>query len=375
MLTDRLIVTALTRPGLALTAAAVSTALGAFASPSAEASGFDHRLVSAEASWVIHVDMENLLKSDIGEFALDRADDFGADNQLKMFEQKTGLNPLEVIEGVTLYGAGEPGEEPVVLLVGSEAILDKLNEFVEADGAPIQRHRALGGVVYEVEDDVYIAVRKGRGDRALYVFSEEGDLLEHAMEVIDGDEPNLSDLDEGRFRRPTHDALVFLTVHGDEFGEMIGDAGPASGLLDGADGLVFELSERGGVLQMVASLGVEDAEAARAAMSMVQGLMMFARGAMQADLEGAEQEQLQMAAELLGALNIRADGRHLTISFEYETERLIELAERFDGRARDVEWDWNGDGDDHDRDDEDDEPEHEWRRNGDDDGHRRGGDA
>ncbi len=312
-----------------LTAASLTTA--AALTPMAAASPFDAALVAADAQWFIHVDVEAILASELGEFLLEHADDFGAElDHLEEMQEQFGFDPMEAIYGVTVYGYDEPGEHPIIVLVGSNDIANALEKAIGMDGSPVTK--TAGG--YSIDDELEITVLEGRGGVVAYVASEEADLAKDGAAVLSGQRSNLADAKWGKLRAvDSKGALIVLSTTGSIQDLANGhghDMGPAGAFLDGAEGFSVVLSERGEDISLTVGMTAADEKKASGLKSMLNGLVSMAHGLMQMQVDDDDFEEIKQFAGLLDGLNINTDGRDVTLSLSYNLDQLIDLLENAD---------------------------------------------
>ncbi len=309
--------------GALLTAGALVT--GANASP------FDASLVAADAEWVVHVDVEAVLSSQIGGFMLEHADEFGAEMEhLEALEEQFGIDPFDAIYGVTVYGYDEPGEDPIVVIVGSDKIAGALDEATKQDGSPV-RATNRG---FSIDGELEIAVFEGQRGVAAYIVSEDDDMVSDGADVLAGRRSNLADAKWGKLRPVEgHGAMVMLSATGsmDDLANGHGhNMGPAGAFLDGAEGFSALIAEDGGQLHVVVSTTAADEKKASGLVEMANGLVSMARGFMQMQNGGDDFEEIKQFAGLLDGLNISADGRDVSLSISYDVDKIIDLIENAD---------------------------------------------
>jgi hypothetical protein len=89
-----------------------------------------------------------------------------------------------------------------------------------------------------------------------------------------------------------------------------------------AQGLQFDVGEAGGLLQAHLGVATADTEKAFHLANTVNGFVSLAY------LAG---EELGDALELLSGLRVRAQGAKVTMDFEFELDRLVEILRSLDG--------------------------------------------
>lgn len=167
--------------------AAGSVALGAEFAPSD---------VSGDAQWVVHLDVERLLDSQMGDWLMDQVAAAGGNEKLDAFSLLFGFDPREDLGSVTLYGTtlrpdagvaivrGEVDHEPLLVLLE----LNDGHEVFEYGEHDIHRWTQDP----EVPGDDGVRFGAFRGDDVTVLARTRGE-VEAALDVLDGRATTLAD--------------------------------------------------------------------------------------------------------------------------------------------------------------------------------------
>jgi len=328
-------------------------------SPVTTAEPLNKDWVAADAQWVIHVDVAALLKSTIGRFVLEHAEQFDLDlDDLDKFKRETGLDPRTDLKSVTLYGTGdEPGEDAVIVAVTNDRVDEAIEALLDNDEVPIRKRKLDGRTIYIIglgDDRHYLAIERTGANRRIVVLSDDRHILSDALKVIGNDAPSLS-MGKSQIPRddPQEGSLVFLAV-GDI--EAFGDGDPASQILRMADGFTADIGEIDGVLLARATVSADNPEIAQDITQVIQGMVALGR------IMAAGQPELGPIRELADSLSVRTRGSRITLKLRYDVGELMEHVAALINEDDD---DW----DDHDDDDWDDHDD-DWDDHDDDDGDR-----
>ena len=283
--------------------------------------------VPAKSSAVVHVNLEALLDSDIGEFVLEHADGLG---ELDEVRREIGIDPLKDIRDVTVCLLGDDEEDVVVLATVSDAledVLDKLDEFGDEIDHDV-RHR-YGGDLHTFNMDgneVAALVREGRGGYRIAI-SPNADLLKIVGETIDGDRDSIRgrDHDLGRFGG-NDNAFVQLVVF--DLGDLPMHADLPSQIAGKINGVIAEIGEDDGQVFCNARIGVEDEDDAENLVRLANGASAFLELAK--SMNEGHDEEIAMAMELLKNLRIKSDGSVIDIRLKLDTDMVMELIEQAD---------------------------------------------
>ena len=103
-------------------ALAVAAVIG-LGGATATAGSLDLDAVSADATWLVHVDVERFVDSTLGRFVIENSEALDIDvNELREMEEQLAINLWEDVMSVTLYGVGEDDDEGVVVAVTNHQI-------------------------------------------------------------------------------------------------------------------------------------------------------------------------------------------------------------------------------------------------------------
>lgn len=87
-------------------------------SSAAAAGGLDASMVSADARWLVHLDVKGLLTSRFGLHILEEVDARGHDQAVSRFAERVGFDPRTDLDSVTLWGMGYDPDSGVAVIRG-----------------------------------------------------------------------------------------------------------------------------------------------------------------------------------------------------------------------------------------------------------------
>lgn len=298
-------------------------------------------VVSDEATWVAHINVEALVDSTLGQLIL--SEDSPADlSELDHLRDELGVDPLEIVFSVTAFGIGEDDQKFTAVLETSDEIDRVWDRIADEEGVDYRRIRENGLTVHVLagEDDadhaekMYVAESSaGRRGRRLLVASPSLELAIAGSDRLErGGGPALV----GR-RGPRNGSIAFVAAS--EIPGMSAHNGPASALFKAAEGIKIDLGENDGEIFIRAALETGDAEKANQAVVAVQGLMSMAQ------LMGgsAQEPEVRQALQLLGGLRVGVDGDTLTAAFDIHADDLMGLIQEHHAEHRgqdDFDDDW-----------------------------------
>lgn len=281
--------------------------------------GLRKERLPADVDFVMHLDLEGLKATDMwqlvqkdGKFHVD----FDELEELGEVEERFGLNPLTDVRAVTLYKV-EKEEDPTVVLLSTSTKVDAALERLKSE----RGYRRLSEGKIELhtwqeashDDEAVFAYLHGSGEERVVVLASKRDSAVRAARVLRGEDISLARSGTGLTVTPQAGSFLYMSASGlpemDEFA-------PASQALGLAQGLQFDVGEAGGLLQAHLALATADNEKAFHLSNTVNGLLSLAY------LMG---EELGEALELLSGVRVRAKGPQVSLDFEFELERLVEI--------------------------------------------------
>ncbi len=339
----------------------VAAALGV-ATATATAGSLDRDAVSADATWVVHVDMERLAESTVGRFLREHGDDLDIDlDDLDAVCDQLDLDPWRDVMSVTVYGAQKQSEDGVMVLETSDRIHEALRRLGQLEGV---EHESVEFAGFAVErfafdgEEHYVHVRTNRrSERSVVVLADASRRLVDACRVISGERRSLSRGVSPLSRaKPRRGSFVFVAAS---------DAGMFDGIEEASeivrltDAVMIDIGETGDDLYAAAMVSADSGEDARDIVQVLQGMLALGR------LAVGEDPDLAPLRDVIRGVEIGAEDRQITLGIQLPAKQLIEALEGLDdqGRARDddddndddddEDWDWDDDDDDDDDDDGD----------------------
>jgi len=323
------------------------------ASPAAAAAqeGYKPQRVSADAQWVVYVDVSGLFKSALVKFFMENGGEVGlqieqADLE-EMKQQLGGLDPMRDIHTLTIYGQGRPEEGGhLVMLAETSAAIDGLVKQLSggddaagekpADAPDITAVELDGqrvNVLSDGEKTAYFQVRPGAtsADR-LVILSLDREWMARGLGALDGRAPTLERSDKTALKaRPPAGALLFVNAGALDWINLGGgeDDEPTSAILRSAKGLTAAFGESDDQTFVEMKLDTGKAEDAQNLGDIARGLMAMGR------MAAGHDEGLKAATKPMSAIKLTTEGSTIGLSFRYSTQGLIEIARQVSAAGED----------------------------------------
>ncbi len=266
------------------------------------------------ATWTVHVDLESLLESSLGEMVMAEAQ---GDLEIEELDQ-FGIDPFSDLFGFTAYGTGEDERSIVAIVEGSDSLENIIAALEEEAGDAYSRIRSGGRTVHAIEDgdqSIFAVFEDGAGGRTRVILSTNLDNIDASVAQL-GQRNGASFLD-GKEPR----AGAFIYVCAAEIPHA-GEGHPASNLLKDAGGMMLEIGEHRGGMFIDASLETGNAENANMLMQAVRGVQ-----AMAGMMAGGDPE-LQQYVGVINNLNLNVRDDVVSASLQIEMDTIHALMEQ-----------------------------------------------
>lgn len=276
--------------------------------------------VPASSKWVLHLDVDALRKSKIGEGIMAGV----VSEQAEAVQQTANLDLPGIIRGthsITIYGADyESGSKGKGILLWkgdreieqiASAFLIQQAEATKAGGGNIKRIQNKPYPIYSIDEDMHAAVISGKG----LILGRSVDQLEAAVKVLNGEANSL--LGTKAFTEyPKLTGGFFLMAFAESFGDSA-DMPPQAQVLKLADGGRIAMGEVNQDLRLQLILRARTDDGTQQIQQVIQGLLALAT------LGLGEEPELQT---IIRATQVKADHRQvkldLTIPFEQAVKQI-----------------------------------------------------
>lgn len=274
--------------------------------------------VAADARWVIHLDVEALLKADLGKTLASAALDPYLSKAASELKTRLGVEfDWRRIRSLTVYGSDFTGPEQQrgVLLVDTDMDVAKAFETALArfsageghDDRPLVRVADESTPLYCIHQELYVSAPAGKP----VVVSRTRPNLTKAREVFTGAAPNLGG-SKGFGEFCQADEGFFFLAAAQGFSEAA-PVPPQARVLKMADGLRLSLGEISGQVQASLALSTKNSDGARQVQQVVQGMLALAV------LGGSEDPDLQM---VLNGTRVSLSERVVTLNLSVPSGKI-----------------------------------------------------
>ena len=281
--------------------------------------------VAADARWVVHVDLQSVIGSDIFKM-LNTEGDFI--EEMEEVRSELGIDPREDVYSVTVYGTTASEDQAVVLIHASDRI-DAALERAKAEGVHAFEHAGYKMYGFEDEDFVGSLLEKRDGSR-LVALSSGKDRLVHAIEVLRGRADGLDDVGNGGLVANARQG-AFVYVSADTSLLPLEDIEPVSNVAKLVRGLEFELGQNDSLLFARASIDTKSSDDALKVNQVLQGAT-----ALLSLVPDDGDKDLKKIKELARSVQIFLRGSVVTVEFQHEAEALLREFKDDDGEFKPI---------------------------------------
>lgn len=290
-----------------------------------EAAPLDLEWLPPETSWVVHVDVEAVFDSFIGELVLDGHIDDISDT-LEEVENELGVNPTRDVLSVTVYGSDTLGEDGVVIIRATNVVDDLIDRFEdEADEHDVDfRELEVDGEdlyswSYDGEGKMYSYVGEvGRDDRVIVVAESKSEVSQ-AVKVLKGRVSNYTDRDDTKVDiKPRSGSLVYVNLSSLD---DLPNFGEHSEIARQAEGLSLDVGELDDEIRIELKLTTGSEELANEISDVLTGMMALGR------ILKTEDPEIEAIMELTRGISVRTRGGDLQLRLEVDTDDMMKVME------------------------------------------------
>ncbi len=299
----------------------------------ADAEPFRHQRVPADAKWVMHLDLQAMVHSDVGRQVLEQMRQRGLEEKIEAFKSLYGLNPLTDFRSMTLFGtAYEPQNAVAVVQMGTTT--GKLKQMVRlARDYQLHHHRDYEIHSWMETRGPHKGHRKFCGvwpddmlDQTLLVIADRKQQVADTLDRLEGRGNDLSDTDSTVLtNRPSQGCFLFIVADELELATM---KDPRSLMLQNARTVVVELGEAAERVYAIVTLEAPDAERANKLYQFMQGPLAMVQ------LAGpGPNGTMPPISKLAQAVTVELEENTIHAGFDYPSNAFYELLKQMKANA------------------------------------------
>lgn len=296
----------------------------------------DKRVVPADVTWVLHVDVEAATSSTLGKFILAHRDQADL-SDLAELKTKLGVDPTTDVRGLTVFGQLDEGEDAVLLIYSTDAFDGVLEKMTTENRVTREDVEGYALLTWEDEGEAHVGyIRPGpTPDSRLVYVSSHRDRLLTALRTLDRKGPSVADGNSVLKASPGAGSFIFIDApeisgalekakqHG--LGAEKNHGAEHMALLEKVRGVNVDLGESAQKLYASVTITSDTPENALNMVQTVQGFAALGRLMMSNEPDMAE------ALTLMNAIKITSEDRRVLLRASWSTDtvqRLLESAEQ-----------------------------------------------
>jgi len=273
------------------------------------ATNLQKSIIPAEASWVIHFDLEKFASTQIGNHLLKEQDALGLGHKNAQFKKKYQIDLLEDINGVTVFGFGN-GEENIVACLQGNLNRDYLLELLGAEESHKEiRHGKF--TIHNWDRDEYGAFASDN----LALIGPNLDTIKLALDVIAGKKANISSSPMNDYIKeiPTN---AFIAAMANDISSLA-KGGSKVFIIKKTESAMFSLAEIKENFNIRLNFTVKTLEDAQNMENVLRGLISLAN---------MQLEEMKTKFKVPEDVVIATKGKKVYVEMNYPSKALLDIA-------------------------------------------------
>lgn len=285
----------------------------------ANATPFDKAVISADAKWVLHLDVDRLRSSQLGRCLIEQVLDPKSAKVRAALQRELGFEVVwDQVHSLTAYGSAFDRNDPAsVLLVQTGLAVEKgLNAAIAFKGPALRVEKLADhpAPLFRINEESFVGIEK---DGCVLV-SKSQTAVERARAVLHGRAASLATINP-LTQYPESPFRFFFMAAGAGFSEQA-NLPPRAAILKQADGGRLLVGEQDDHLRLLLNLRAASAEVAQQIQQIAQGLIALAA------LQGDRHPELKRLTE---SVKITAAQDAVTVSLQVPVTDVIKhIAEK-----------------------------------------------
>lgn len=265
--------------------------------------------IPAEATWVMHFDLEKFAATQIGDHLLKEQDALGLGQKNAQFKKKYQIDLLEDIDGVTVFGLGT-GEENIVACLQGNLNRDYLLELLGAEDS----HKEIPHgdfIIHNWDGDEYGAF----ASENLALIGPNQEAIKLTLDVIAGKKANIasSPMNEYIKEIPSN---AFLAAMATDISSMAGSKSKVF-IIKKTESAMFSLAEIKENFNMRLNFTVKTLEDAQNMENVLRGLISLAN---------MQLEEMKTGLKVPEDIVIATKGKKVYVEMNYPSKALLDIA-------------------------------------------------
>jgi hypothetical protein len=273
------------------------------------ATNLQKSIIPAEATWMIHFDLEKFTATQIGNHLLQEQDALGLENKNAQFKKKYQIDLLEDIDGITVFGMGM-GEENIVVYLQGNLNKDHLLELLGAEDT----HKEIPYgkyIIHNWDGDEYGVFASDR----LALMGPNSDSIKLALDVIAGKKPNIGSSPMNEYVNEIP-ADAFMAAMAKDISSLA-KGGSKVFIIKKTESAMFSLAEIKENFNIRLNFTVKTLEDAQNMENVLRGLISLAN---------MQLEEMKAGFKVPEDITIATKGKKVYMEMNYPSKALLDIA-------------------------------------------------
>ncbi|HWB19677.1 MAG TPA: hypothetical protein VG711_05200 [Phycisphaerales bacterium] len=290
--------------------------------------------VAPDSTWVVHVDVEAGLKSQLGQWVQAHEKELDLDlDDIDELKQQVGIDLRKDLKDFTAYGIGNPHEDHDAVIVATttsaidDAITALKGQMVDAFSTVNAGGYSLESVKNDDEELFYYIKPGTQTDERIVVLGHDMERVVKGVALVEGRAAK-AEQSAALSKSPRAGSVLFVSATGlPWFDDEDGDEDAHAKIVQRSKGLVIDCGENSGQVFMEGTMLTATPEDAQDMKAMADGLLALGRMAMRED------EDMKSLMDIARTVKIDVQGNGVRVVFEKPTSEITNLLEQAMAKA------------------------------------------
>jgi len=266
-------------------------------------------IIPAEASWMIHFDLEKFATTQIGNYLLNERDALGLGKKNADFNKKYKIDLKEDIDGITVFGIGK-GEENIVACLQGNLNKDHLLELLKEE----ESHKEIPYgkyIIHNWDKDEYGVFASDK----LALIGPNQDAIKLTLDVIAGKKANIgsSPMNDYIKEIPSN---AFMAAMANDISSLA-KGGSKVFIIKKTESALFTLAEIKENFNIRLNFTVKTLEDAQNMENVLRGLISLAN---------MQLEEMKTGFKVPEDITIATKGKKIYMEMNYPSKALLDIA-------------------------------------------------
>ena len=273
------------------------------------AANLQKSIIPAEASWMIHFDLEKFAATQIGNELLNEKDILGVGKRNAQFKKKYQIDLREDIDGLTVFGLSG-GEERIVACLHGKLNRDYLLGLLEEEESHVEIPYGKY-TIHNWDDDEFGTFVNGN----LTLIGPSEEVIKLTLDVIDGKKANITSSSMNDYIKEIPSNAFFAGIANDI--ASLAEGKSKVFIIKKTESAMFSLAEIKDNFNIRLNFTVKTLEDAQNMENVLRGLISLAN---------MQLEEMKTGFKVPEDIAIATKGKKVYVEMNYPSKALIDIA-------------------------------------------------